>query len=108
MDPRNYVDRPFAKGTPLNWRDDVTGTLPAVMMTFLEKRKETPSEQLQMVIAFLQYHIHAPCWLGEPLNPDEETKEEILALRELSLTLKTFEDVHQYIHRAMDIGIDPL
>ncbi len=108
IDPKNYVDRQFAKGTPLTWRDDITGQLQAAFMAYLN---HTPApEQLQLVIAYLQYHIHAPCWLETwPLDGlDDEIRAEIMALRELSLMLKTIDDVHQYLRRAMEIGLDPL
>ncbi len=107
-DSKNYVDRRFAKGTPLTWRDDITGQLQAAFMAYLN---HTPApKQLQLVIAYLQYHIHAPCWLETcPLGTlDEDMKTEIQALRELSLTLKTIDDVHQYLYRAAEIGLNPL
>lgn len=106
-DPNNYVDRSFAKGTPVNWRDDVTGMLPAAVWAFLDNLAS--ADQLQLVIRYTQYHIHAPCWLEScPWDVDEETAEEIRALRALSLTLTTRQDVQSYIHRSMDLGIDPL
>lgn len=106
-DPANYVDRPFAKGTPLSWRDDVTGTVPAAVMAYLNQ--EASDEQIKMVIAYLQYHIHAPCWLETPPwgETDEEMAEEIRALRALSLKMSNVADVNQYIHSALDSALDP-
>lgn len=37
IDPKNYVDRQFAKGTPLTWRDDITGQLQAAFMAYLNQ-----------------------------------------------------------------------
>lgn len=107
-DPANYVDRPFAKGTPLYWGDDVTGRLRAAIMGYLNQAPT--EEELKKVIAYIQYHIHAPCWLEtSPFGDhDDEIDQEIKALRALSLTLKTVQDVNEYIERALYIAMDPL
>ncbi|MCL4296305.1 MAG: hypothetical protein KJ077_11275 [Anaerolineae bacterium] len=107
-DPANYIDREFARGTPLNWQDDVTGRLRAAVMDYLNQKPT--DEQLKLVIAFVQHHIHAPCWLeASPFGEvDEEMAAEIKALRELSLTLVSLKDVNQFINRAIGIGLDPL
>src|SRR5688572_2988062 len=98
---KNYVDRGLVKGSPLVWQDDATGTVPAAVMSFLEH--SASEEQLSLVIAYIQYHIHAPCWLENfpwSNGVDEEMTTEIKALRELSLKLKIQQDVHAYISRA--------
>lgn len=107
-DPRNYVDREFAKGTPLNWRDDVTGQMGAAVMAYLNQK--LTDEQLNLVISYVQYHIHAPCFLEQsPFGEmDEEMASEIKLLRKRSLELKTIEDINEYINQAMNIALDPL
>lgn len=107
-DPKNYVDRPFAKGTPLNWQDDISGIVSGAVMAYL-KQDVTP-EQLAIVIAYMQYHIHAPCWLEQsPFKEvDEEMAAEIRQLRGRSLKLETLEDVNRYIEAALDAALDPL
>ncbi len=110
-DPTNYVDRPWAKGTPLYWQHEVTGRLRLAFLAYLSG--SPTADELHTVIAYIQHHIHAPCWLEtlpleEGETPDEEFNNEIRALRALSLTLVTAQDVRQYIDRAMDIGLDPL
>jgi hypothetical protein len=107
-DPSNYVDRSFAKGSPLNWQDDVSGQMSSAVMGYLHQK---PTEdELKKVIAYIQYHIHAPCWLeSSPFGvTDDEMAAEIRALRALSLTLNTVQDVNEYIERAMNIALDPL
>lgn len=111
-DQKNYIDRPFAQGTPLNWRDDTTGVMPAAVMAYLN---QTPTDdQLQLVIAYIQHHIHAPCFLEKSpfhtANADPETsfEPEIKALRETSLKLKTLKDINKYINQALEIALDPL
>ena len=107
-DPHNYVDRPFAQGTPLNWQDDVSNKLPEAVMAYLNQ--DPSPEQLQLVIAYIQHHIHAPCWLeSSPFDEvDEEMADSIRSLREQSLKLASMEDVNAYIHTALDIALDPL
>ena len=107
-DPRNYVDRDFSAGTPLNWQDDVTGQMREAVMAYLNQ-DPTP-KQLKIVIAYIQYHIHAPCWLeSSPFGEvDEEMAQEIRALREQALKLTTLKEINQYIDRALNIALDPL
>ena len=109
-DPKNYVDRMGGRlaGAPLYWRDDQTGQMQSIILSYLEQRS-TP-EQLKLVIAYIQYHIHAPCWLESNLmgQPSPEMTEAIINLRKRSLTLRTLADVNQYISAALTWAIDPL
>lgn len=108
--PKNYVNRygGTMPGTPLYWRHDVSGQMQEIVMSYLERRS-TP-EQLSTVIAYLQYYIHAPCWLE--INPfaedDEEMATDIRNLREQSKTLQTINDVDKWIHNALGAALDPL
>lgn len=106
--PANYHDVGFLEGMPLNWEDEVSGRLRAIVLAYLEQKIE-PSA-LHILIAYVQHHIHAPCWLEKsPFSEgvDEETATEIQALRAVSLNLKTVEDVNNYVDRAMEIALDP-
>lgn len=106
--PSNYVPRGIVQGTPLNWRDDITGRMESAVMAYLKQMPD--EEQLKLVIAYIKHHIHAPCWLEQsPFDEvDEEMEAEIHALRERSLQLKTVEDVNEYINAALAVGLDPL
>jgi len=107
-DPANYIDREFSAGTPFNWQDEASGQLMQAVMAYL--RQEPTPEQLQLVIKYLQYYIHAPVWLdGAVIGPiDPEIVAEIVALRELSLKMTNLAEVNQYIYRALRVAIDPL
>ena len=102
------MDIDFVKGIPLNWQNEVSGRLEKAVMAYLN---QTPTpEQLKIVIAYIQYHIHAPCWLeSSPFGKiDEDMVIEINSLRTQSLNLTSLKDVNQYIHKALEIGLDPL
>ena len=95
-------------GWPLNWSDDVTGTLPAAVRAYLEGAL-TP-EQFTYVCAYLVHHINAPCWLEKfpGPTPDLDYAMQIGALRKRAQALESVEDVAIYIHDALTLGIDPL
>ncbi|MEZ4684170.1 MAG: hypothetical protein R2932_59165 [Caldilineaceae bacterium] len=108
--PANYVDRygGALPGSPLNWRDDVSGQMQETILSYLEQRS-TP-EQLKTLIAYLQHYIYAPCWLEQ--NPFGEVDEEIAAairkLREQAKRMVTLHEVNDFINEMINIGLDPL
>lgn len=106
--PNSYVSRGFVQGMPLYWRDDITGAMTSAVMAYLERTAN--ATQLALIIAYIQHHIHAPCWLeSSPYSDvDEEMATEIRALRARSLALVSADDVNQYIQAALQIGLDPL
>lgn len=106
--PKNYCSRGPVVGLPRNWQEEVSGQLVAAIMAYL--RQEPTPEQLQLVIKYLQHHIHAPIWLDAGfLGPiDPQIAGEIKALREMSLTLNSLAEVNAYIQRALSAAIDPL
>lgn len=92
-------------GLPLNWRDEVSGKLPAAVYAYLDNRIDgTPlsDEHLAMVREYIEHHINAPCW------EQDEFREELAALRKAATELKTPDDVGAWIRQGMDIGLDPL
>lgn len=103
----NYIDLGFGP-IPLKWGDEVGGILPAAMRAFLNH--EPTDGQLDLVISYVQYHIHAPCWLEEtPFDTmNKEHAAEIRTLRKRSLKLKTMDETFEYCIDAMKIGLDPL
>jgi len=106
------------KGLPLNWRDEVTGVLPAAVKAYLDNRidgTQLDEIQLEIVRVFMEHYINAPCWDHMLTEVSEETLQEIagerLALVGLRLDvafLKTPEAMAMWIGRCLDIGIDPL
>jgi len=51
---------------------------------------------------YLEHYIKAPCWD----TPVFEAK--LKQLREAAQTLRTVEEIHDWIHKCLDIGMDPL
>ena len=92
-------------GTPLYWRDEMSGVLPAAIWAYIAHCAEPltapapTSDQLVLTIAYLRYVIAAPCWHGDG---------ELAALRADAGKLATLRDVRAWIGRAVELGIDPL
>ncbi len=107
-DPKGYVSRGPVSGLPLSWQDDMSGQTQAAVMAYLEQ--EVTPQQLKLVIAYIQHHIHAPCFLeSSPFgNVDSWMIGYITGLRQKSLALETIEDVNEYIDAALEVGLDPL
>lgn len=96
-------------GLPLNWRDEVTGELPAAIGAYLDNRidgSRITEREVELVRSYMVHYIGAPCW--NQMNEDEELAEELAGLRRDVLTLRTAEDIGRWISRCLDIGIDPL
>ena len=107
--PPIYRTLGAVSGLPLNWRDEISGVLPAAVGSYLNNRIDgTPlaEHQLELVRAFMKYFIDAPCW--NHMNEDEYMAQELAGLRREVVTLKTPEEMGRWIGRCLDLGIDPL
>jgi hypothetical protein len=88
-------------GGPLYWRNEQTGVLTAAVFAYLNR--DPTGDQLELVRKYLEYYIHAPCW-----NVVDSFEDELEELRRSSKTIKTYGEIHDWIFRALEIGIDPL
>ena len=93
-------------GGPLRWQDDVTGVLPRAVMAFVNyggKQSNVPptEQQLGLVREYMEYYVNAPCWRQGDAH-------ELDVLREKIQTLHTVEDLDNFIHECLRIGLDPL
>jgi len=100
----NYYRAPLM--LPLRWQDEQSGVLPTAVLAFLDhgiKQRSTPptEEQLKLICGYLKYYIDAPCW-------QQGDTEELDKLRKKAKTLKTGQDINDFIWDCMEIGIDPL
>ncbi len=97
-------------GLPLNWRVEVSGVLPAAVNAYLNNRIDRTALdeiQFEIVRVFMEHYINAPCWT-ESCSPDEEMAADLATLRRDVLTLRTPDQMAVWIHRCLDIGVDPL
>lgn len=94
--------------TPLYWGDEQTGVLPSAVKAYLDHRldqsKPFQGTQFALVRDYLRYYINAPCWVGDP-----DWKEDKIAELQASVTtIKTAEEMHDWLMKCLDMGIDPL
>jgi hypothetical protein len=100
------IEAPYADlGTPLYWGNEHSGQLRAAILPFLGHR--ATEEQLEVVRAYIEYYLAAPCW--ERAAADQETLKTLATLREQSRQQPaTKETLHALILDCLDSGIDPL
>lgn len=106
-------------GLPMNWRDEQTGILPAAVKAYLDYQcekdaKEPTPEQLDLLIDFLRHYICAPCWNG-PAREARDAGDNSIAATLIQLRLdicegrvKTVQEIDQWIHRCLEICLDPI
>lgn len=120
-------------GTPVYWRNDVSGILRAAITAYLNHsidpaRCPPPTQQqLGDMIAFLRYFIHAPCW---EIDANAYATQKLAELRQQAAAMTTVEEVrvlmlcplvptsrasfpagkHQkaWLWKCIGLGIDPL
>lgn len=94
-------------GGPLRWQDDTTRELPRAVRAYLNHGiDDGPApelEQLQLVVDYLIHFIHAPCWRADSTGGLARLQREVAAGEVL-----TSEEIHAWIDRCREFGIDPL
>ena len=107
MTPHDILGLPYREplGLPLRWQDDITGRLPEAMQAYLANRMSQHSlsqEDFALVRAYLEYLVNAPCWNecegGRPLT----------RARRAIRRVQTPEELGVWIHRLLNLGIDPI
>lgn len=94
-------------GTPLYWKDEVTGVLGEAIWAYVAHGAEPQNfpaptaEQLALLVAYLQYEIGAPCWR-------DSGNGELERLREQAGQMTTVAEIDAWIQGCLQIGIDPL
>lgn len=86
---------------PLHWQNDVTGTVQPAAHKFLgigdPDAKMTP-EELRILRDYMGNYCLAPWFQGEGLAE----------LRRSIADVNTLDELWQWLHRSLDIGIDPM
>ncbi len=92
-------------GLPFYWEDEVSGELRKAIHAYLDHAvdgKPFTDAQLELMRDYLEHWVSAPCWDNEAFET------ELSKLRADVRTLRTSEQIHDWIHEALDIGMDPL
>jgi hypothetical protein len=90
---------------PLHWRDEISGRLAKAVHAYLLNRTDNltvTDEQIVLLRGYLRYYIHAPCWEWP------EFRQELSSLRSAVGELDTATEIDEWIHKALEIGLDPL
>lgn len=93
-------------GLPLNWQDEKGAKLAAAVMAYfmyMANKDEPPPtpEQLALTIEYGTHYIFAPCW------DKSGFARELLQLRYEIQCVKTLEQLDRWIHKCLEITIDP-
>ena len=93
-------------GLPFSWRDEQSGELARAVMAYLEHctdNRTVTDAQIVLVRDYLQYYVSAPCW-----DHTGGFQSELKHLRSTIRDCQTATEIHDWIHQALDIGMDPL
>jgi hypothetical protein len=96
---------------PGDWRQETSDLAPA-MRAYIAGccgQGPAPTEaQLERVIYYLNYYIHAPCWETSARMSDDGPIDQLLDLRRRAKSLASVESCRRWIEECLDIAIDPL
>lgn len=99
-------------GLPLYWRHEASGELQAAILAYLDNRIAgipITAEQFELVRAYMEYVINAPCWGRNPwIALDHEAVDILDRLKRDVAQLKTPDEISAWLHCCLEIGIDPL
>lgn len=96
---------------PLRWQDEQSGTIPTAVKAYLDANiQKNPNlvtdEQLEIVRAYLEYFVNAPCW---NIAAEENLTRRIHArLKRDIVKAHSVSAIQRWIFRALEIGMDPL
>ena len=93
-------------GTPLYWRNDQSDELSRSIEAYMQNRTDgTPinREQIMLLREYLEYYVNAPCW-----EVGGEIDDELRDLRRIITMCTSAFRIDTWIHRALEIGMDPL
>lgn len=99
---------------PLYWRNEQSGVLAHAINAYLSDQTggaPCTTDDVRAVCEYLQQWINAPCWTQSAQECDagySELTAELVQLRADVVKLKTSDEIHLWLMRALDLGIDPL
>lgn len=102
-------------GGPHYWRTETSGLLPNAIKAYLANRTENApisTNDCDLVKAYLRHWVNAPVWERLPLpGPealDKAHKKHLIRLRDAAACLTDADSIAEWLHVALDFGIDPL
>ncbi len=90
---------------PLYWRHEVSGELAGAVEAYLANRIDgatVTDERIALLRDYIAHWINAPWWDSPVFEA------ELRRLRDGARELDSATKIAEWIHQAMDIGIDPL
>ncbi|MEH2031330.1 MAG: hypothetical protein V7K67_16975 [Nostoc sp.] len=88
-------------GLPLNWKDETSGELRAVVFKFFSSQY-LRIDEISLIAEYCRHFINAPCWDAAGGFPDE-----LAALRQSANSISSVSDINQWINACFEIAIDP-
>lgn len=64
------------------------------------------TDEIDILRQFLMYFIYAPCWASNVAH-DQEMTADLNNLRSFAGKIVTIEEIHEFIHEAATLGLDP-
>jgi hypothetical protein len=92
-------------GFPFHWSHEISGELRHAVEAYHDNRienKTVTDAQIALLRDYLSHYINAPCWD----NP--EFQSELAHLRWSVSKLDSATEISKWIHKSMEIGLDPL
>ncbi|AFY74751.1 hypothetical protein Syn7502_02813 [Synechococcus sp. PCC 7502] len=83
---------------PLYWKNETSGHLEAAVIAYVN-RLELSSKDIGLLKSYFAIWVNATVWMQS---------KELENLRQSVEAIATVEDIHQWLDKAIDIGIDPL
>src|SRR5262245_19430402 len=97
---------PDSWDAPKYWMYETGGLLVPAVERYLRDEPAQPMDEA-LIVAYLRQWIGSPVWSHNP-HMDAESGRKLFELRARVGTLRTRQDIGQWLHDALDIGIDPL
>ena len=92
---------------PHFWRQEVSGVLQPVVERYLTDRESMSLHDIALMRVYVRQWIVSPVWDANP-SLDGCSRAELERLRKAVDDIRTVADIHDWLHQALDIGIDPL
>ncbi len=86
---------------PYNWRSDTSGQIQEAIHAY-RAQLELNGLQIFIIVDYLSHWVLAPCW--DMLVFEMDLKRLRLSVHSLS----TVEEIHAWVQKAMDLGMNPL